>query len=238
MKLRLSVCLASLLLPLPALAAEPQPFALEYLASYGSLNGAASRSLGQDAGQWLLQSKVEIKLLGATITSIEEQSRFAWQDGLPKSISYRFEQKGAGKRQRSLTFNADGTRAAFKVNSEQGELQVPLPGFDTLNSQLAIRHQLEEGSEEISLNVADKGEVNVQHYKVVGTESVKTPAGDFDAIHLHRVREGDSKRQTDLWLAPALDHAMVKLVQLEPDGDTIRLEVKKGKVGNRVLGNP
>ena len=217
----------------PCLAAELQPFALDYQASYGSMNATASRSLsGPDAnGQWELQSQVEVKLLGTTVTGIEERSRFAWHDDLPVSVDYRYVQKGIGHRERGVSFDSGGQHAQWTQNDNKGELTLPTATYDSLNSVLVLRHQLQGGGTEFIVPVADKSEISSQRYQTLGNEQLKTPAGTFATVHLRRVRDGDSKRTTDLWLAPALDHALVKLMQVEPDGNTILLVLKHGKVG-------
>jgi hypothetical protein len=71
----------------------------------------------------------------------------------------------------------------------------------------------------------------MQNYQIIGHENQKTPAGTFATVHVSRVRDGDSKRTTELWLAPELDYAMVRFEQNEPKGGTIKLTLKKGTVG-------
>ena len=46
-------------------------------------------------------------------------------------------------------------------------------------------------------------------FERVGTETVKTPIGRFEAIKLRRVRE-NSTRNTLIWIAPSLNYSVVK----------------------------
>lgn len=224
------------LLPITTVASEPQPFELHYTASYGSFAATATRTLSAEAdGQWLLHSRVELQLFGNVVSSIDESSRFHWQLDLPLARDYLFEQKGIGRRHRSLRFAADGSSAQFTVNDDSGMLALQDPTYDVLNSGLVLRKRLAAGENDISFNVADRGEVMLHHYKVVGTETLALPSGSFATVHVERLRDDGSDRTTDLWLASDHDFVLVKLLQTEPDGDTITLELRQGSVGGVTL---
>ncbi len=226
--LLLLVCL----LPTTALAAEPQPFELHYAASYDDFAATAARSLQVEAnGQWLMHSQVHLQLFGSVVSSIDESSRFHWQLDLPLARDYMFQQKGIGSRKRSLSFAADGSSVSFTVNDNSGTLALTNPTYDVLNSELVLRARVAAGDNDITFNVADRGEVKQHHYKVVGTETLVLPAGRFASVHVERLRDAGNDRTTDLWLASDHEFVMVKLLQSEPDGDTITLELKQGSVG-------
>lgn len=218
-------------------AADLQPFTLNYKASYGSFDAAAVRSLSRaaNANSWEMKSKVEVKLLGTTASSVEETSAFSWQNDQATSSRYDYVQKGIGKRHRQLEFAADGKSANYTVNDKGGVLTFTTPVFDNLTSGLMLRKHLANGETDISFTVADKAEASTQSYQVVGKENIVTPAGTFSTMHVKRVRDSDNKRTTDIWLAPDHDYVLVKLLQTEPDGDAISLELKSGVVGGKNL---
>lgn len=234
---RLLWLFAALLVPAAAaVAAELQPFTLDYKASYGSFDATASRSLTrQPQGSWEMKSAIAVKLLGTTVTSIEETSRFNWSHELPESASYSYVQKGLGGRKRSLEFDSTGHSATYTVNDKSGVLTLTPPAYDSLNALLVLRQQLQAGNTDISFTVADKGETNLQLYKVLDKASLQTPAGTFNTVHLQRIREGDNKRVTELWLASDFDYVLVKLVQTEPDGNSITLQLKHGLLGGQSI---
>lgn len=226
------------LLPAAVLAAEPQPFDLHYAASYGNFVAAAERTLQADAaGGWYMHSLVSVQLLGRVVSSIDENSHFIWQDDLPLARDYQFEQKGIGSRSRSLGFATDGTSATYNINDDSGSIALAGRTFDVLNSGLVLRARVAAGEIDVNFNVADRSEVKSYHYHVVGNETVILPAGSFATVHVERVRDVDSDRTTDLWLAREHDFVLVKLLQSEPDGDTITLELKEGLVGGVAI-NP
>ncbi len=57
-------------------------------------------------------------------------------------------------------------------------------------------------------------------FKVVGTETVKTGAGDLKAVHFSKASPKGKGQQVDLWLAPSLEWYPVRLVFQEDDGDS------------------
>ena len=212
------------------LAGEPQPYTLTYKANFEGVDTDMVRSLAHTAGSddWEMKSSASVKLLGATVISVEETSNFAMHNEQPVSKRYSYVQGGVSKRKRSLEFAADGKSANYTVNDKSGTLMLTPPVFDTFNSALAMRNQLLAGKTDISFTVADKTEATVQKYHVAGKESITTAAGTFNTVHVQRVRDGDSKRTTDLWLAPDKDYVMVKSLQVEPDGSTISMQLKSG----------
>lgn len=217
----------------PALAAPPQPFAASYDAHYGNFSASATRSLQHDAGTdtWTLRAEARLTLLGATLSSITERSEFRWQDEQPLPLQYEFRQRGAGARQRSVQFDHASGQANFQVNERQGSVPLQGPVFDELNSYLGLRERLAAGETDISLTVLDRDKLEIQRYRVLSEETLTTPLGAQQTVHVERLRES-STRRTELWLAPALDYMLVKLVQTEPNGNVISLDLKSLMLGD------
>jgi len=67
---------------------------------------------------------------------------------------------------------------------------------------------------EVTVKVADGRGVSTQVFRASGTERVRVPAGEFDALKV--VRKGD--RVTELWLATDRSNLPVKIVVTEKDG--------------------
>jgi hypothetical protein len=212
------------------LAAEPQPYTLTYKANFEGVDTDMVRSLAHAAGSddWEMKSSASVKMLGATVISVEETSNFGWHNELPVAKKYSYVQGGLSKRKRQLEFAEDGKSANYSVNDKSGTLTLTPPVYDAFNSALVLRAQLLAGKTDISFSVADKTDVTVQKYRVAGKESITTPAGTFNTVHVQRVREGDSKRTTDLWLALDNDYVLVKSLQVEPDGSNISMQLKAG----------
>jgi Protein of unknown function (DUF3108) len=220
-----------------ARAADLQPFQLDYSAHYGRLAATASRSLQPQPGGrgWQLRSSVALKVFGNLGSNIEETSDFAWEQNQPVSQRHSFVQKGIGRRSRSVQFADDGRHATYSNDDDKGVLALVGPTFDNLNSQLVLHNQVEAGATDIHFAVADRGELTSHHYRVIGKETIATAAGDFATVHVQRIRATGDERQTEFWLASDYAYVLVKLLQSEPDGATITLELLTGSVAGKTL---
>lgn len=231
------ICALAVLLASTTLHAEElRPFQVSYAARYGNLKADAERSLMMDAAtqQWRFASKIHLRLFGTTVTELDEVSLFRWMDDLPVPARYEFHQRGVGKRSRTLAFNGDN-QVDFTVNEQKGSLMLDEPAYDDLNSFLVLREQLRAGETDVSFKVVDRSELKTYRYQVVGEETLATPAGRYQALHVSRVRDAGNARTTDLWLAPQHDYILLKLVQDEPDSDTITLELERGTLDGEEL---
>jgi hypothetical protein len=229
---------AALLLTLQsAQAAEPLPYHVRYSATFNKLQAEAERSLVKTTApaEWQLQSKVELKLLGRTVSSIEETSAFNWRNEQPLSQSYHYQQKGLGSRSRSAVFDADTKRVNFTMNDESSSKPLDAPTFDSLNNQLVLAQAVAKGADTVEILVADRGELKPYQYRVLDRAPLATAQGVFASVHLERIREAGNARQTEFWLASDFAFVLLKLVQQEPDGDTLLLELHEGQVGDKPL---
>lgn len=228
----------SCLLPLAALSAEPPtPFQADYRAEYMGMKANAERSLERlDGQQYELRSRVRLRLLGKTLTEIDEVSRFSWQDGRVWSQDYRFVQSGLGKRSRSVRIDWQTQTAQAEVNGRSVALRVEGEVFDELNGLLGLRQQLAAGAEEVALQAIEKDSLDTERYRVLARESLDTALGPVEALRLQKLRGPDSERLTQIWLAPAWDYLLVKLYQRDPDGRELTLELADATLDGQPLG--
>jgi hypothetical protein len=219
------------------MAAAPLPFVTTYNASYEGISADAERSLVFDAttGTYTLTSTVDLTLFGSSLTKIDERSEFLWVDEQPLPQHYQFIQSGFGARARSVDFDHASKSASFKVNANSGTLMLDGAIFDELSGYLAAKEQLSKGEREVRFNVVDKGEIREHHYKVVNRQRLQTPLGRINAVHIERVRGEASTRKTEIWLAPEHDFLLLKLLQTEPDGSTVSLDIETATLDGEVL---
>jgi hypothetical protein len=152
---------------------------------------------------------------------ITEQSEFTWRDGRPELLQYRYRQQMAF-RQRERSLARDGSDA---IDSRDGDRQHRLPFepgvMDRHVVVLALVAEVARGAAgELRFRVADRDDVEWHRYRVGTSETVTLPAGRFDAIRVERLRDNPG-RTTTIWLAPALGHLPVRIVQREADGETL-----------------
>lgn len=233
----LALC-AGLLLPALVQAIPPAPFSASYEARFGGFKANAERAMEFiDAETIHMSTSMELKLLGQTVSRIQESSsiQIDQETELTRSNQYSFIQSGIGKRQRHINFAWDTAVAEAKL--DKLTIDLPLEGNvrDTLSAYLEIRKQLLAGVTEIIFPGIYKGELEEIHYRVIGEENITTELGTFNAVRLQRIREPGSDRTTDIWLAPDWDYLLIKLVQDEPGSSTISLELREANVNNETV---
>ncbi|HEY8328389.1 MAG TPA: DUF3108 domain-containing protein [Rhodanobacter sp.] len=215
-----------LLLATPAApAATPTAFTATYDVSQGgSPMGRATVSLrAAGDGEWIYSKDVKgtgglAALLGASVT---ESSRFRWKGDVPEAISYDYQLQAAVKtKQRHMV--VDWAKNRVSVDEGKGPQSYPAsPGMVERNTlALALGLALRDGKQQIALPVAVRQEVQMQNFKVTSKETVKVPAGSFDAKRIDRT---DADRGFSAWYAPDRYPLPVKLSQ--HDGGDMVMEL-------------
>lgn len=225
--------LYSLILGLAATAAHAAPLQ-GYTAEYEVLrNGKAVgraevRLQALDGGHWELHSHTRgtAGLAALAGVEIDERSRFRWQGDRPETLAYRYRQSGA-LRSRERRVEIDFAAGRLLSTDREREYRFDLlPG--TLDRQLvtlAIGLDLAAGRHgTLEYRVIDRDEYEMQRYRVAGEERVEVPAGTLRAMRVERVRETPG-RSTATWLDPARQHLTVRMLQREPDGDTVEMRL-------------
>jgi hypothetical protein len=184
----------------------------------------AVRELRQQAdGQWILTSTAD-----AVIANIEESSRFTLNELKVVPQQYNYHRKAFGKsRDAILSFDWPNARVTNDIDNKPWHMNIPAGTLDKLAYQMQIRLDLPSGQKKLSYAVADGGNLKQYDFEVLGSESINTPAGTFNAIKVQRDRGDDAKRETFIWFAPELDYMIVKLYQIESDGKEVQLLLKK-----------
>jgi len=219
-------------------AQPPSTFTASYEARFGAFKASAERSLlGGDDGNYKMETVLELKLLGQTLSAIHESSTLVADDvdGKVRPKDYSFVQSGFGKRNRSIFFDWEAEKAFATVGDREIEIPLVSTTYDNLSAYLEVRRQLLEGKKEIVFSGIDKEEVEEFRYQVTGEEIIETILGRFRAVKLERIRDPGSDRITVMWLAPDWDYLLVKMIQEEPDSRTIRLDLKQASVNEQAV---
>ncbi len=212
-------------IPPAAPAATPTALTATYDVSQGgSPMGQATVSLrAAGNGEWIYSKDVKgtgglAALLGASVT---ESSRFRWKGDVPEAISYDYRLQAA-VRQKRRHLVVDWTKKQVTVDEGKGPQTYPSsPGMVERNTlALALGLALRDGKQQVALPVAVRQEVQVQNFKVTGKETVKVPAGSFDAERIDRT---DADRGFSAWYAPERYPLPVKLSQ--HDGGDMVMEL-------------
>lgn len=202
------------------------PFKSEYsLIRDGDPIGEASIELimGKDGWQFTTHSVGTEGLAGFAGVRISENSTFRWQDGRPETMHYRYFQKAAWKK-KNRHVDVDHAGKQIKAGDDDGTMAlVYAPGTVDRNLVvLALAADLKARRDTLEYRVADKREIGTHRYKVSGKETIATARGRFDCIKIERIRE-KAGRTTTIWIAPALGYTPVRILQQEPDGETLEM---------------
>ena len=83
---------------------------------------------------------------------------------------------------------------------------------------------------DIKLTVADGTGLTQFHYKVAGTQMLKTPAGEFETVHLVKQRDGKEDKGTEIWFASSRNYLPVRILVVEISG--ARVDQVLTRIGN------
>lgn len=148
---------------------------------------------------------------------IDEDSRWTLHAANIRPLSYTYNRRGGSKdRLVELTFDWKRGIVENKVDGDRWRMPVPEGALDKLVVQVAMMLDLARGKRSMQYAIADGGKLKTYRFKVLGNESLETPAGRFETVKIERLRE-NNKRSTYLWCAPALHNLPVRVDQREED---------------------
>lgn len=170
---------------------------------------------------------------------VQESSLFVLHRGRIRPLEYRFDHTGSKKgRHAFLDFDWKARKVANTVEGHTWEMEIPSNALDKLVVQVAVMMDLSAGKEQLTYAIADGGKLKEYHFAIVGRETVKVPAGEFEVVKIERLRK-DNDRTTHLWCAPALGYLPVRIEQIEhEDGVTYLSELKQTSLGAAPAGKP
>jgi hypothetical protein len=190
-------------------------------------------------------------LAALTAAEIVERSEFRWRAARPELVRYRYEQQVAWKRKRrALDVDATATTIASHDGKRDHVLAFE-PGVMDRHAVVvaliaALAHPAPAaagtdadadfdtdaptdagagaGPDQLAFRVADKDAIETQRYRREGPETVEVPAGRYAAERIARIRENPG-RVTTTWFAAQLGYLPVRIVQKEPDGETVEMRL-------------
>lgn len=219
-----------------ASAAQLVPFTASYAAEMKKMpvNGEANHSLSANAdGSWNLNFTA-----GLFVARLTEESTLRADNGQLRPLTYRYDRRGLGRsRSDKLDFHWDQSRVSGKYKDRSVDLPLESGLLDKTTYQLALQQDLAAGKQEMHYRVVDGDTVDDYHFRVVGEKRVTTRVGQFNAVEVERVRDADAKRQTTLWFAPDWQYLLVRLTQVETDGQHYQIMLKEASIdGQPVIG--
>lgn len=130
------------------------------------------------------------------------------------------------KTKESLNFNW-ANKTAARQHSKDGDKSFNLAqhSYDPISLFFKARCDLISGKKQLSYPLIYKGKEAKHRYNVIGTETVKTGIGEFEALVVQRQRSNPDRRTT-FYVAPALDYLIVKINHRESSLANISMVLK------------
>ncbi|MBR9867299.1 MAG: DUF3108 domain-containing protein [Oceanospirillales bacterium] len=228
--MRISTLFISALLAVSAMPGHAselfKPFRAVYKAQWDmgiSFGGDAVGVLKRDGDRWVSSLSAE-----ALIARVNEFSEFTVQNQTVQPQHYEYHRKViGGDKDAVLQFNWNTGTVLNDVAKKPWTMDVAPGTQDNLSYQMQLRLDLAAGKETLVYKVADGGKIKTYPFIKLGTETVTTAIGSFEAVKVQRDRGTDSKRNTYIWFAPELDYIVIKLQQVEKSGKEYSLLINK-----------
>ena len=225
-----TLLVATTLLPAFALAAMPAP----YTASYEVLrNGdraaqatVSLKALGGGRAELHSSTTGSEGLAAFTAASVEERSVLRLVEGKPESVSWDYHQKVAWKtRDRSLAVDAAAGRMDLRDKDKRYSPPYRPGVLDRHAVTVALMQDVAAGRSDLRYLVPDKEALSTWTFRVGASERMDTPMGAQRVLRVERVRESGGGRSTTLWLAQDKGYVPMRILQKEPDGETIDMRI-------------
>ncbi len=165
---------------------------------------------------------------------VQESSRFDLHRNHIRPLGYSFDHSGSKKERHALLkFDWKKMEVSNTVEGHTWEMEIPQNTLDKLVVQIAVMMDLAADKDKLVYDIADGGKLKEYSFAVVGKETIRVPAGEFEALKIERLRK-DNDRTTYLWCAPSLNYLPVRIEQIEhEDGVTYLSELKQTTIGEQ-----
>jgi hypothetical protein len=217
---------------LPALAlAMPAPYTAHYqVRRNGSPLGEATvvlKAVGGGRTEFVSNTSGSEGLAALTGATIVERSLLRWHNGAPETVTWNYSQKVAWKsRERSLSVDAAGGRLDLRDKDRRWSPPYKPGVIDRHAVTVALMGDLAAGrSGELRYLVPDKDELQAWVFRTGASERLDTPMGPQRVLRVERVRESGGGRSTTMWLAQDRNFIPIRVLQKEPDGETIEMRI-------------
>jgi hypothetical protein len=216
-----------------AAMAELRPFRAEYeVLQDGDALGHGTvtlRASGSGSGRWeyLSHTRGTEGLAGLAGAEIIERSTLRLHAGRLETLDYSFHQEiGWKERERSIRTDETARRIVSRDRDDEHVFALERGVLDRHAVVLALARDLAAGRrDKLRYTVVDRDELGPQQYRVVGEETITTPAGRLRTLKLERIRSGERARSTTSWHGIEQDFLPVRVLQREPDGDTFEMRL-------------
>ncbi len=216
MKFMLSAALlaaAALFAAPAATAADLTPHTAQYKVKISLLSGRLNTELRETEDGYVATHIVKptglARLKGGSM-SVRSEFRTA-TDGV-RPVAFRETDSIRNDPETNIRFDWTTNRAIGTVGEDDVNLQLAGLSHDNVSIQYELMHDLLNGKPDDTYVLFDVDKMRVANVRNVGTKSIKTRAGSYEAVGIQHQKEGSS-RVTTLWCAAELGYLPVVIEQ-------------------------
>jgi len=220
-----------LLAPTLAFAVLPTPYTARYeVRRNGEQLGTATvafRSLANGRYELTSNTVGSQGLAAIAGVSVDERSILRWTGQQPETVAYSYRQKLAWKtRERGIQVDAANSRIDSQDKDRHFSPPYQLGVLDRNAITVALMHDLAMGKTgDLKYLVPDHDELETQVYRTAVSERLSTALGSQRVVRVERIRETGNGRTTTLWLGQDKNFVPLRILQKEPDGETIEMRI-------------
>ncbi len=196
MRILLPLLLLGVLLSSAAAAVTPHAFVARYnVLKSGKPAGTSVMRLQRDGENWSFSTAMEATRGLASLAglSVRESSRFRLQHGQPEVLQYRYHlDSRLTERRRQVDVDWPGMQVHV-VDDGTEATYAAVPGLvdkHMLALLLGWRLEAAPATRELAIRVTTRNQVEAQHFRITGPETITGPAGTHAAIRLERTDPG------------------------------------------------
>ncbi|MCF6262837.1 MAG: DUF3108 domain-containing protein [Xanthomonadales bacterium] len=200
---------------------------LTYNGKLQSRPSAKLESLGDDRFRYTLKARGEKGLAWLARAQDTEIGEFNWNQGKPQALIFTRKLKYLGKKEHwHAAFNWQSMQVSIRHNDDTFDLKLEPGTLDPVTFLFSMQDAVAKGETEFSYPFLDKDEIETKHYKFSGKEDLQTVFGCLPTIKIERIYKKPGKFQHH-WLAPQLNHIVVRTDTGKTNKRTISLTLKK-----------
>lgn len=216
----LSLSFASLALATLAYAAPAQRVEITYEVSR---NGAAVAEMVESLEHDGRSFRISARMKGKGLLALRGDAARTSQGSIgPEGLRpAQFEDQRSGRDTLRARFDWHAKTLVLQPKEGVSEEKAMPPNAHDRLSYLYNFSFRTPGAKPLGLSITDGKGVSSVVYENGGRETLKTPAGEFDALRLVRRRNGPEDRSTEIWLATGRDYLPVRILVIEKDGTRV-----------------
>jgi len=218
--------LAAALVWCTAQAAPPERIKLSYQVSYDTMRADVVETLEHDGRTYSIVSETRGRGILAPFGNKRTARGRITSQGLQPD-EYRDERPFGWVASAKFDWEARSVTQEHKGKSET--LQMQGAAQDPLSLAYTFAFVPPKGKEYEVIR-ADGRWLTPFRFTIVGTEKLKTPAGELQAMHIMKVRDGPEDKSTDIWFAADQYFLPVRVLVVDKDGS--RVDQILTRIGN------